>query len=75
MFRKVLLWLLLSAVTTISAFTQDSRHFTFHYAFTVKNIPAGERVRVWMPQAQSDAFQDVKIISATGDLPLKKTRE
>src|ERR1017187_9137606 len=34
---------------------QDSRHFTFHYAFTVKNLPAGKKVRVWMPAAQSDA--------------------
>lgn len=75
MFRRVLPWLLLSAVVTISALAQDSRHFTFHYAFTVKNVPVGERLRIWMPQAQSDAFQDVKIISATGDLALKKTRE
>ena len=54
---------------------QDSRHFTFHYAFTVKNLPAGEKVRIWIPAAQSDAYQEVKIVSATGDLPVKKTRE
>jgi transglutaminase-like putative cysteine protease len=62
-------------VSSFSAFAQDSRHFTFHYAFTVKNLPAGKKIRVWIPQAQSDAFQEVKIISAKGDLPLKKTRE
>jgi transglutaminase-like putative cysteine protease len=54
---------------------QDSRHFTFHYAFTVKNLPAGKKVRIWIPAAQSDAYQEVKIVQAKGDLPLKKTRE
>jgi len=58
-----------------SSFAQDSRHFTFHYAFTVKNLPAGKKVRIWIPAAQSDAFQEVKIVSARGDLSLKKTRE
>src|ERR1035437_9335232 len=54
---------------------QDSRHFSFHYAFTVKNLPAGKKVRIWIPAAQSDAYQEVKIVSAKGDLPLKKTHE
>jgi transglutaminase-like putative cysteine protease len=54
---------------------QDSRQFTFHYAFAVKNLPAGKRVRIWIPAAQSDAYQEVKIVSAKGDLPLKKTHE
>jgi len=62
-------------VLTLAALGQDSRHFTFHYGFTVKNLPAGKKVRVWIPAAQSDAFQEVKIISAKGDLPVKKTRE
>jgi transglutaminase-like putative cysteine protease len=54
---------------------QDSRQFTFHYAFAVKNLPAGKRVRIWIPAAQSDAYQEVKIVSVKGDLPLKKTHE
>jgi transglutaminase-like putative cysteine protease len=54
---------------------QDSRHFTFHYGFTVKNLPAGKKVRIWIPAAQSDAYQEVKIVAAKGDLPLKKSRE
>jgi transglutaminase-like putative cysteine protease len=58
-----------------AAHAQDSRHFTFHYAFTVKNLPAGKRVRIWIPGAQSDAYQEVKTVSAKGDLPVKKTRE
>ena len=62
-------------VLSVFSIAQDSRHFTFDYAFTVKNVPAGKKVRIWIPAAQSDAYQEVKIVSAKGDLPLKKTRE
>ena len=54
---------------------QNERHFTFHYAFTVKNVSAGKRVRVWIPLAHSDAFQEVKILSRSGDLALKEVRQ
>ncbi|HWI67813.1 MAG TPA: hypothetical protein VNS88_05505, partial [Nitrospiraceae bacterium] len=75
MLRKTLvLSFLLIAFALVSA-AQDSRHFTFHYAFTVKNVPAGKKVRIWIPAAQSDAFQEVKVVSAGGDLPVKKMRE
>jgi transglutaminase-like putative cysteine protease len=74
MFRKSFLLLFLFALT-LCALAQDSRHFTFHYAFAVKNVPPGKKIRIWIPAAQSDANQEVKIISAEGDLPLKKTRE
>lgn len=59
-------------VFTLTALAQDSRHFTFHYKFTVKNVSAGKKIRIWIPAAQSDAYQEVKIISAQGDLPLKQ---
>jgi transglutaminase-like putative cysteine protease len=62
------------ALVTITQ-AQGVRHFTFQYGFTVKNLAAGERVRIWIPAAQSDPYQEVKIISAKGDLPLKKTHE
>ena len=62
-------------VLTIVSLAQDSRHFSFHYAFTVKNLPTGKKVRIWIPAAQSDAYQDVKVVAAKSDLPLKKTRE
>jgi transglutaminase-like putative cysteine protease len=62
-------------VSAFSAFSQESRHFTFHYAFTVKNLSNGKKVRIWIPAAHSDAFQEVHVISAKGDLPIKKTRE
>jgi len=62
-------------VLTLTALAQDSRHFTFHYAFTVKNLSPGRNIRIWIPVAQSDPYQDVRIVSTKGDLALKKTRE
>jgi transglutaminase-like putative cysteine protease len=75
MLKKALftLPLLLAFAALLSA--QETRHFTFHYGFTLKDVPAGDKLRVWFPMAHSDDFQTVKVISATGDLPLKKTRE
>ena len=75
MLRKACVLSSLCFVLVLSLAAQDSRHFTFHYAFTVKNLSAGEKVKVWIPAAQSDPYQEVKIVSAKGDLPLKKTRE
>ncbi|HYN14501.1 MAG TPA: transglutaminase-like domain-containing protein [Terriglobales bacterium] len=75
MLRKTLLMLLLSATFAIAVAAEDSRHFTFRYEFTVRNITPGERVRIWIPLAHSDQFQTVKLVSSTGDLPLKQTRE
>jgi len=66
MLRKLWLPLLLATVSLASA--QEMRHFTFHYGFTVKDMPVGERVRVWIPAAHSDQFQEVKVVSAGGDL-------
>ncbi|HEY6373637.1 MAG TPA: transglutaminase-like domain-containing protein [Candidatus Sulfotelmatobacter sp.] len=73
--RKLcVLSLLLFSLALVSV-AQESRHFTFHYAFTVKNLPAGKKVRIWVPAAQSDAYQEVKIVAVEGDLPLKKAHE
>ncbi len=69
--RRSLLFLLL-ALSSLPARAQNERHFNFHYAFTVRNVSPGERVRVWIPLAHSDAFQDVKVASKGSDLPLKK---
>jgi hypothetical protein len=74
MLRKILLVACLLSFP-VSVFCQESRHFTFHYAFTVKNVPAGKKLRIWIPVAQTDAFQEVKLLSSKGDLPLKRTRE
>jgi transglutaminase-like putative cysteine protease len=75
MLRRMLFLLLLSAVFASSALAENSRHFTFRYEFTVRNITPGEQVRIWIPLAHSDQFQTVKVLSTTGDLPLKQTRE
>jgi len=75
MFRRFILSILFSLLVVSLAPAQAIRHLTLHYGFTVKDVPAGERVRVWIPAAHSDGFQEVKVVSATGDLPLKKTHE
>jgi len=79
MLRQSLLFLLLvlSSLPALAQPTlaQKERHFNFHYAFTVKNVGPGERVRIWIPLAHSDAFQDVKVTSKSGDLPLKQVRQ
>src|SRR5580658_2883033 len=72
MLRKLCVVSSLFLVFALSSLAQDSRHFTFHYGFTVRNLPVGKKVRIWIPAAQSDAYQEVKIISAQGDLPLQK---
>ena len=71
------LLLVLSSLPALGqpALAQKERHFNFHYTFTVKNVSPGERVRVWIPLAHSDAFQDVKIVSRNGDLPLKQVHQ
>src|SRR5260370_7750842 len=74
MLRKVAL-LSVIACWTLGASAQQTRHFTFHYEFTVRNIAPGVPVRVWIPLARSDEFQIVRVISTSGDLPLKKTQE
>jgi transglutaminase-like putative cysteine protease len=68
------LLLVLSSLSALVQTTvaQNERHFNFHYTFTVKNVSPGERLRVWIPLAHSDAFQDVKVSSKRGDLPLKQ---
>src|SRR5579864_800103 len=73
--RKLCVLLSLLFALAIASHAQESRHFTFHYGFTIKNLEAGKKIRIWIPAAQSDAYQEVRIISAKGDLPLKKTRE
>lgn len=57
------------------AAAQTTRHFTFHYAFTVQDVPSGRAIKVWFPAAQSSDYQHVRVLSATGDLSLKKTHE
>jgi hypothetical protein len=76
MLRRITTLAILSL--SVAAYAQNAardRHFVFHYSFTVKNRTAGQPLRVWIPPAHSDAYQDVHVISQKADLPVKKTRE
>lgn len=75
MLRNSILLFALLPTFVFNASAQASRHFTFHYGFTVQGIPAGEHVRVWFPAAHSDEYQEIRVISTKGSLPVKKTRE
>ncbi len=70
--------LLASLSFSLFAFAQSitpERHFTFHYGFSVRNVSPGAPLRIWIPLAHSDAFQEVKVVSESGDLAFKRTRE
>jgi|SRR5271165_742751 len=70
MLRRSVVTLLL-VLSSLPLLAQKERHFTLRYAFTVKDVSPGQRLRVWVPLAHSDAYQDVKATSQTGDLTLK----
>jgi len=46
MLRRTLTVFAILAVS-LTAQAQKERHLAFHYAFTVKDVPAGKEVRVW----------------------------
>ena len=75
MFCKILLSLLSLVVCARVGVRAGNPPLHLHYGFTVKAIAPGSPVRVWIPAAHSDPFQEIKVITAGGDLPLKKTRE
>ena len=62
-------------LVSLFALSQESRHFTFDYSFTVRVTDPGKPLDIWLPLAQSDQFQQVQVVSKSGDLPLKQTRE
>jgi transglutaminase-like putative cysteine protease len=72
--RRSLILLAVLAVS-LTAHAQKQRHFAFHYAFTVKNVPAGSQVSIWFPQARSDAYQAVTVLTKDGDLKLRSTED
>jgi transglutaminase-like putative cysteine protease len=66
----------LFVLVSLGAIAQSkSRHFELDYSFTVRVTDPGKPLDVWFPIAQSNEFQQVKITSQTGDLPLKETSE
>ncbi len=46
MLRKLCVLSSLFFAIALAAVAQDSRHFTFHYAFTVKNLASEQRAFV-----------------------------
>jgi len=74
MLRKTSL-VLLALFVSLFAVCQESRHFIFEYAFRVRVSDPGKPLDVWFPLAHSDQFQQVQVLSKSGDLPLKETRE
>src|SRR5260370_33723723 len=75
MLRKLCLLSSLLLAFAVATLAQESRHFIFHYDFTVKNLPPGKKIRIWIPAAQSDAYQEVKVVSLHGSMPLERARE
>ena len=76
--HSVVRWLFVSLFLGGFASAQSSapeRHFTFHYAATVRITHPGASLRIWVPLARSDDFQEVKVVSQNGDLPLERKRE
>jgi transglutaminase-like putative cysteine protease len=68
----VALFLLLSLFATAQS---KSRHFELNYSFTVRITDPGKPLDIWFPVAQSDRYQQIKILSKSGDLPLQETTE
>ena len=75
MLRKLSLVLLALVLVPATAQSPKSRHFTFDYNFTVRITDPGKPLDVWFPMAQSDQYQQIKVISKSGDLPLEETSE
>ena len=63
-------------LASLSLPTQTAtRHFSFHYVFVIRNTSPGARLRVWIPLAHSDDYQQVTVPSIHSDLPVKRTIE
>src|SRR5437660_4048328 len=75
MSRRISAVSLLLLLSLCALAQSKSRHFELNYSFTVRITDPGKPLDVWFPIAQSDQFQQVKIISKTGDLPVKETSE
>ena len=47
--RKLFLFVVV-VLLSLSAFAQQSRHFTFHYAFSVRNVQPGQKSKSGFPR-------------------------
>lgn len=75
------LLLLLVTLTVLSALAHGAvtaepkkRHFLFSYKVKVKDIPQGE-IKLWIPVAQSNGEQTVKLAKVTAPVPLEPKKE
>ena len=73
--RKISVVSLFLLASVFSFAQAKSRHFELDYSFTVRITDPGKPLDVWFPIAQSDQFQQIKIVSKNGDLPVKETSE
>ena len=64
------------ATSSSQKFSPPSRTFRFTYSFTVKDIPAGTKLlRVWIPVAQTDEHQTVRLVETKAAVKTQITRE
>ena len=62
--------------SNVEKFSPPVRAFRFNYKFTVKEIPSGaKRLRVWVPVAQDDSHQRVRVLSVKAPAKTRMTRE
>jgi len=72
----VLLGLAVAVSRTPAAFSPKSREFDFTYQAKIKDLPVGPHVvRIWIPEAQSDAHQYVRLLKIKSSVPTEFTRE
>ncbi len=71
----MLLWSSSSSLA-VNPFGAPQRTFRFTYSFVVKDVPKDAKlVRVWVPLAQSDAHQTIRLVSVKSPVATQKTRE
>src|SRR5947209_6810327 len=75
LFASLFLASTLFAADAATQIQPGERHFTFDYNFIVRNSEPGKALRIWIPLAETNGSQQVRVISTTGDLPLKQSRE
>jgi len=57
-------------------FSPPRRTFRFTYSFTVKDIPSeAKQVRVWIPLAQTDRHQTVRVLGVKAPVKTRMTEE
>lgn len=64
------------AASDAQTFSPPTRTFRFTYNFTVKDIPSGaKRVRVWIPEPQTDQHQTVRVLTVKAPVKMRPTQE